>query len=79
MTNLTDDEWNLKKERFLMDDAPNDGDPCLYHSDDIETLREKIIDDINKHFRYSLDACTFEEYSHEKPIIEIINKRFGVE
>jgi len=48
----------------------------VFHIKDIETLRQKLIDDILKF--YDANCCLVSE-EEKKELIELINKRFGVE
>ena len=81
---MTEDnlDWSLKGKRFMVDDGYallsteeiDDTERGLYDSDDIDTLREKLIEDIEELFKdYSW------EQNFSKEIINIINRRFGVQ
>jgi len=48
----------------------------LYDKDDIETLRKKLIEDIDKEFRGYSSPSSYQLMMIAK---DIINKRFGVE
>jgi len=83
------DDWNLKGKDFLVDcDAEKpDGTPIkTYYDNDIETLRQKLIADIeNLESRDTNEnhICINKDYEHgfdsAKYIIQIlIDKRFGV-
>jgi len=79
------DEWSLKdKCKIIMEKRTygdfdgfelleaSDGD--VYKTEDIETLRKKLIEDISIHD--SFDNILVYEY--QKYVIKCINKRFGV-
>ena len=65
------DNWSLKgKVRLIWFKTP------LYSQETIETLRQKLIDDILKF--YDANCCLVSE-KEKKELIELINRRFGVE
>lgn len=63
------DEWSLKGKKNVINDIVP-----AYSCEDIETLRQKLIEDFSKD---GLDASA--DYFPPGSCIEIINKRFGVE
>ena len=71
----SEEEWSLKKKRYRMNDT---SDWWYYEPEDIETLREKLIEDIDKWMeQHYIGFIDKDEEIYE--IKEIINKRFGVE
>jgi len=86
-----EDNWNLKNkviwnqydyedksyylkpeiEKYEWETKPEHESDILYYKSDIDILRQKLIDDL-------LNSYEWKELS-DKSIIEIINKRFGVE
>lgn len=72
------DEWSLKGKEIRILVEYGDGTDDMYPKRDIQTLRQKLIEDFNKFIEYIMN------YPHEiagtsKRHIEIINKRFGID
>jgi hypothetical protein len=77
---MTEDEWSLKGKKEIgygMCVAP----PEIYLADDIETLRQKLIEDANKAWTHILGCIdkSNREYWFYTEWLTSINKRFGVE
>ena len=79
-----DKEWSLKdKKLFIPDSRPHDREyfdrNCYYYNKkDINTLREKLIEDIENEFRHmdiKLPAIKYTDGGDR--LKSIINKRFG--
>jgi len=79
---MNEDDWSLKgKSRWISDDIANYHikgvgfeewyDEEAYKASDIDTLREKLIEDL----------LEYEEYKElgRESIIELVNKRFGID
>jgi hypothetical protein len=69
------DDWSLKDKKAILKSAVREHDieTVMYKEKDIETLREKLIEDIQ---------TIYPEFKYGEPyqkIIKVIYKRFGVE
>ena len=81
-----DKEWSLKKkENFIPDAGAHnreyfDKNCYYYNKKDIETLREKLIEDIRDIQKEDSDFVGYDDGTIECDIvIKIINRRFGYE
>lgn len=76
------DDWSLEGKEHFWGGSIND---YQYNKKDIETLREKLIEDISDYEnpfiaeQYFNPTNAYEKLEHLRSfVIEIINKRFGV-
>ena len=65
------DDWSLKGKRINKPDCEICSRNNIYSEETLETLRKKLIEDINKNTEWAL--------STRIEMIKQINKRFGVE
>ena len=74
------DEWSLKdRDKFFtlikrVKEIDMDVDIEYFDKEDIETLRQKLIEDLKELWMSTLEGTDIKER-----LINIINKRFGVE
>ncbi|MBE3093610.1 MAG: hypothetical protein IMZ52_01160 [Actinobacteria bacterium] len=67
------DDWSLKDKKWMIDGE------LLYPEKYIETLRKKLIEDIEKDGNYTDGQYNDWIETPKKNVVEIINKRFGYE
>ena len=67
MKEMISDDWSLKERKHSV---------CEYHESDIETLRQKLIEDFIKEIEKG-DSLDIESFHPEETVTKIINKRFG--
>lgn len=80
---MTEDDWSLEGKEVRKPSAPFDDlrrwdiGVRVYYLEDIETLRQKLIEDFKEHLS---DECEEFPHSHSFNLaMKTINKRFGVE
>ena len=78
---MTEDDWSLnelKQKTIAYVDKSIDIPYCVYREEAIETLRQKLIEDLQNEYKCS-SMLTLPINLSLESIERIINKRFGVE
>lgn len=72
------DNWSLKDKTSHVISYEDGVDDWFYKKEDIETLRQKLMEDFKE--QVCSYQCEEHPYSHSLELIElIINRRFGME
>jgi len=71
------DKWSLK-DRMHYNPNHTSGEPKIVYEHDIETLREKLIEDIDKIMHRCINNKSYEIGDAYRDIYNAIDKLFGV-